>query len=428
MVTRAALFIAALLFFFPIYDSDASAAQVDTLISEIQSLKKQISKKESELFQEGADKKALKEEISGLQQAIKEKTKSAHEQIAKLDEQGADTTKLEAQLIAATGQVSKDILNPSVALSLLESALATAETWIMQEGPNVLIKIFVFITLLLIFWFLSRIAKRIVRKIVRASQLQVSELLDRFVVNTVGNLVFVFGILIALSQVGIHVGPLLAGLGVAGFIVGFALKDTLGNFASGIMILWYRPYDSGDFIEAAGVTGKVDDMNLVSTKVLTPDNQILIIPNSSIWGNVIRNVTHQQQRRIDLVFGIGYEDNIEHADHVLHDIVESHEKILKDPQPTIKVNTLNESSVDFIVRPWVKSGDYWDVYWDLTRAVKERFDAEGISIPFPQRDVHLYHATATAAASTTAPNFKHSDTHPPDPAIPDTDDNGDDGD
>ena len=291
MTSRAALLAAALLIFFPMQDSDASATQVETLLSEIQSLKEQISNTEAELLQEGADKNALEEEISGFQQEIKDKTKAAHEQIAKLDEQGADTTESKKQLIAATGQVSSDILNPSVAVSLLASATAAAKNWVVEEGPSLLAKTLTFLVILLIFWFLSRIAKRIVRKIVRASRLQVSELLERFFVNIVGNLVFILGILMALSLAGVEIGPLLAGLGVAGFIVGFALQDTLGNFASGVMILLYRPYDVGDFIEVAAVTGKVADMNLVSTKVLTPDNQTLIIPNSKIWGGVIRNIS-----------------------------------------------------------------------------------------------------------------------------------------
>ena len=165
MTSRAALLAAALLIFFPMQDSDASATQVETLLSEIQSLKEQISNTEAELLQEGADKNALEEEISGFQQEIKDKTKAAHEQIAKLDEQGADTTESKKQLIAATGQVSSDILNPSVAVSLLASATAAAKNWVVEEGPSLLAKTLTFLVILLIFWFLSRIAKRIVRKI-----------------------------------------------------------------------------------------------------------------------------------------------------------------------------------------------------------------------------------------------------------------------
>lgn len=196
--------------------------------------------------------------------------------------------------------------------------------------------------------------------------------------------------MIALSQLGFELGPLLAGFGVAGVIIGFALQDTLSNFASGMMILIYRPYDVGDLINAAGVTGKVSQMSLVSTTIKTLDNQRLIIPNNKIWGDTINNITVEHQRRVDMTFGIGYGDNIEKAEQVLRGIVDEHPKVLKQPEPTVKLHLLGESSVDFVVRPWVKPEDYWDVYWDITRAVKMRFDQEDISIPFPQRDVHIY--------------------------------------
>jgi small conductance mechanosensitive channel len=203
----------------------------------------------------------------------------------------------------------------------------------------------------------------------------------------------IFGVLVALSQLGVEVGPLLAGLGVIGFIIGFALQDTLGNFAAGVMILLYRPYDVGDLIEVAGGSGKVNDMTLVATTILTLDHRTLVIPNSKIWGDVIQNVTAQKQRRIDMVFGISYSDDIPHAERVMEEIVSGHEKVLDDPEPVIRLHNLGDSSVDFIVRPWVKTDDYWDVYWDITREIKIRFDSEGISIPFPQRDVHVFGET-----------------------------------
>ena len=156
------------------------------------------------------------------------------------------------------------------------------------------------------------------------------------------------------------------------------------------MILIYRPYDVDDFVEVTGASGLVKRMNLVSTTILTFDNQTLVVPNSKIWGDVIKNVTAQKERRVDLVFGIGYDDDIELAEKVLAEIISAHEKVLSDPEPMIKLHTLADSSVNFVVRPWTKTENYWDVYWDLTREVKLRFDREGISIPFPQRDVHLY--------------------------------------
>jgi small conductance mechanosensitive channel len=222
------------------------------------------------------------------------------------------------------------------------------------------------------------------------------------IISSTGNVVLILGLLFGLAQLGISVGPLLAGLGIAGFIVGFALQDTLGNFASGMLILFYRPYDVGDFIETNGVLGKVSRMSLVNTTVLTIDNQTLVLPNSKIWGDVIKNVTAQRQRRVDMVFSIGYADDIARAEEVLDDIVRSHERVLDDPAPVIRLHTLNESSVDFVVRPWVMTEDYWDVYWDITRTVKIRFDENEISIPFPQRDIHLYATENGPDAKRTA--------------------------
>lgn len=214
--------------------------------------------------------------------------------------------------------------------------------------------------------------------------------MQEFFISMSGKIVFAIGILIALSQVGLNLAPILTGFGVAGIIVGFALQDTLSNFASGMMLLIYRPFDVGDLVEAGSITGKVSHMSLVNTTIKTFSNEIIIVPNSKIWGDIIKNVTHEKVRRIDMVFGIGYSDDIEKTERVLQDIVESHPSVLRSPEPTIKLHTLNSSSVDFIVRPWVKTDDYWDVYWDITREVKMRFDREGISIPFPQQDVHLH--------------------------------------
>ncbi len=219
--------------------------------------------------------------------------------------------------------------------------------------------------------------------------LHLSHLLRRMIISTARNLVVIFGVLIAISQLGISLGPLLAGLGIAGFIIGFALQDTLSNFASGVMILLYRPFDVGDVVDAGGVKGKVSSMSLVNTTFMTFDNQRLVVPNNNIWGSVITNVTAQKKRRVDLMFGISYGDDIERAEKILHEIVASYDAVLDDPEPMIKLHELAESSVNFIVRPWVKTDDYWDTYWDLTKAVKKRFDEEGISIPFPQRDVHV---------------------------------------
>ncbi len=255
---------------------------------------------------------------------------------------------------------------------------------------GVIAKVVIFLVILLIAKILAGIASSLVRGALNRSKLNATNLLKDFAAGTAGKVVFFLGFLIALTALGVNIGPFLAAFGVLGFVVGFALQDTLGNFASGVMILLYKPYDVGDVVSAGGVTGSVKDMNLVSTLFKTPDNQNIIVPNGQIWGGTITNVTANDTRRVDLVAGIGYGDDVEKAEKVLEDIVTSHPLVLKDPAPVIKLHELADSSVNFVVRPWSKTSDYWTVYWDLTREIKLRFDKEGISIPFPQRDVHLH--------------------------------------
>lgn len=300
---------------------------------------------------------------------------------------GIDSSEYRRLVLLVTGDVASQILDTGVMGGLAKEWSVKALAWINDNGLGWAIKLIVFILILMASRTLSKLTRRWAER--GMSKVNLSVLLRHMIVSTAANLVMFLGIMLALSQLGISLGPLLAGLGVLGFIIGFALQDTLGNFASGMMILIYRPYDVGDVIEAAGVSGKVEDMSLVYTVIHTFDNQKMVVPNSKIWGDVIRNVTSQTIRRVDLVFGISYGDDIEKAEQVLMDIVDNHPLTLDDPAPTIKVHSLGDSSVDFVVRPWVKSEDYWNVYWDLTREVKMRFDSEGISIPFPQRDVHV---------------------------------------
>jgi len=251
------------------------------------------------------------------------------------------------------------------------------------------------------FKLLAGIATRIVKRTFAKADVPVPTLVKNMAISFTSKAILLVGLFIALSQLGLEIGPLLAGVGVVGFVVGFALQETLSNFASGLMILIYQPFDVGNVIEAAGVAGKVSSMSLVSTTILTFDNQKLIVPNNKIWGDVIRNKTSETTRRVDMVFGIGYADDISRAERVLQEIIRAHELVLEDPEPMIRLNELGDSSVDFIVRPWTKTEDYWTVYWDVTREVKSRFDEEGISIPFPQRDVHVYHGAVSGEPKAT---------------------------
>ena len=330
--------------------------------------------------------------IQSLKDRLAKNSQSLNIEIDLLDTLGQDTAVLKKTLFSISGDITQDVLSFDVASSLVEQWLDTAKVQSIDHGPTLIFKLFVFCLILFIASLAGKLAKKIVKNTVNNSKLNFSKLLQDFFTSLSGKAVFTIGVLIALSQLGIELGPLLAGFGIAGVIIGFALQDTLSNFASGMMILIYRPYDVGDLINAAGVTGRVSHMSLVSTTIKTLDNQRLIIPNNKIWGDTINNITVEHQRRVDMTFGIGYSDNIAHAEAILKSIVEAHPKVQAMPAPMIKLHLLGESSVDFIVRPWAKPEDYWDVYWDITREVKLRFDAEGISIPFPQRDIHIHQA------------------------------------
>ena len=302
---------------------------------------------------------------------------------------GMDTRDYRSLLITEEG-LSFDLFDSDVLSRLMEDWLAALKSFGTNRGPDLLFNLLLFLAILFLFRLLSRQARRLVQAGLDRSKADLSQLLKSTVISLAGGLVMILGILVALSQIGVSVGPMLAGLGIAGFIVGFAMQDTLGNFASGAMILIYRPFDVDDFVEITGASGFVKTMNLVSTTITTFDNQTLVVPNSKIWGDVIKNVTHQKLRRVDLEFGIGYQDDIPKAERILTEAAADHELVLDSPETNVKVHSLGDSSVNLILRPWVKTEDYWTVYWDLTREVKLRFDREGVSIPFPQRDVHLY--------------------------------------
>jgi len=280
----------------------------------------------------------------------------------------------------------------------------TVSGWLMfaEGGLRWLKNISVFVVIVLVSMFLSGLVSRALRKVLARSR-KASKLLEDFMVVTVKRLIIAVGVLIGLAALEVNVGPLLAVIGAAGFVIAFALQDSLGNFASGILILVFKPFDVGDFVEIAGVLGKVQSMDLLAVQIRTVDNKAVIVPNNQVWSSAITNVTGTSTRRVDLVFGIGYSDDMEKAQGILEEVVSKHEKILEDPEPTIRVHELGDSSVNFICRPWVKSEDYWDVYWDLTRRVKERFDEEGVSIPFPQRDVHLITESGDNADNSAKP-------------------------
>ncbi|MCP4342161.1 MAG: mechanosensitive ion channel [Desulfobulbaceae bacterium] len=303
--------------------------------------------------------------------------------LAELAAKGGETTEYDTYIKAVSG-LKVDVTDVSATWTTISGWLMSAE-----GGFRWAFNIAQFIIIIVVFYFLSIVAGKAANKALSKTK-NFSTLLQDFLALTARRLVLFVGLFVGLSALEINLGPVLAVIGAAGFVIAFALQNSLSNFASGILMLLYRPFDVSDFISVAGTLGKVESMNLLSTQLRTPDNQLVIVPNNSVWGDVIINVTGITERRVDLVFGIGYSDDIDKAQQILEEIVLGHELVLKDFEAVVKLHELADSSVNFICRPWVRPDHYWDVYWDITKEVKRRFDAEGISIPFPQSDVHIF--------------------------------------
>ena len=229
------------------------------------------------------------------------------------------------------------------------------------------------------------------KKMMQAQDVDVT--LQTFVGNLVRMVLLVFVIIAAISALGIQTTSFIAILGAAGLAIGLALQGSLSNFASGVLIVMFRPYKVGDFVEAAGISGVVEEVQILTTVLKTGDNKKVIVPNGQIMDSVITNYSANDQRRVDMTIGVSYDDDLDNVRSTLEQLVAADDRILDDPACTIAVSALADSSVNFVVRPWVKSADYWGVMFDLTEAIKKRFDKEGISFPFPQQDVHLYKAS-----------------------------------
>jgi small conductance mechanosensitive channel len=231
-----------------------------------------------------------------------------------------------------------------------------------------------------------------VRKVV--DRLMTKSKVDPTLVSFTANLAYIgllaFIVIAALGQLGIQTTSFIAILGAAGLAIGLALQGSLSNFAAGFLLIIFRPFKVGDLIEGAGVFGVVEVIQIFTTQLKTADNKTVIVPNAKLTDDNIVNWTAKGTRRVDMVFGIGYGDDIDKARSLMADIVAADDRILKNPEPQIAVSELADSSVNFVVRPWVKVNDYWGVYFDLTEKIKKAFDTNGVSIPFPQRDVHVY--------------------------------------
>lgn len=266
----------------------------------------------------------------------------------------------------------------------IDKIVETLTLWVTTYSIKILAAILIFI----IGKWLCRKLATLLSKLLEKNNVDVT--LIRFLDSIVYYALLIMVLIAAAGQLGINTTSFLTIVGAAGLAVGLALKDSLSNFASGVMLIMFRPYRVGDFVSVGGVSGTVKSIDIFNTTIHSPDNQKFIVPNANITTDVITNVTANDTRRVDLVIGIGYDDDITQAKNILKDIIKNEKRILDDPAPKIAVSELADSSVNFVVRPWVKTSEYWNVYFDLTEKIKVTFDKEGISIPYPQQDVHLF--------------------------------------
>lgn len=261
---------------------------------------------------------------------------------------------------------------------------------LQTTGLDFAIKLVTAIVIFFIGRLVVRLLTRGMRKVMESQE--VDKTLVSFVSNFVGMVLLIFVIIAAVGALGVQTTSFIAVIGAAGLAIGLALQGSLSNFASGVLIVLFRPYKVGDWIEAAGVSGSVEEVQILTTVLKTGDNKQVIVPNAQIMGSIITNYSANDKRRVDLVVGVGYKDDLDKVRKTLEELVAADDRILDEPACTIAVSELADSSVNFVVRPWAATADYWGVKFDLTEAIKKRFDKEDISFPFPQQDVHLYRA------------------------------------
>lgn len=257
------------------------------------------------------------------------------------------------------------------------------DTYVIPWGINIIFAVLIFIVGKYLVGIITNLVKKLMAKA------KMDAILVNFIGSIIRSVLLLFVVIAALDQLGVNTTSLIALIGAAGLAIGLALQGSLQNLASGVMLIVFRPFTDGDFIEAGGTMGVVEEIGIFTTKMRTGDNKEVIVPNGQIFGGIITNYSKRDTRRVDMVFGISYGDDIRKAKDIIAGIIAADERILKEPEPLIAVGELADSSVNFNVRPWVKSGDYWSVYFDLNEKIKLAFDDNGISIPFPQMDVHI---------------------------------------
>jgi small conductance mechanosensitive channel len=266
----------------------------------------------------------------------------------------------------------------------MEQIVAKVQEWVVLYGLKVIAAIAIFF----VGWIVAKGVRVVMRRILQKGH--VDETLVSFVTSVTYVGIMAFVVIAALGQLGIQTASFVAIIGAAGLAVGLALQGSLANFAAGVLMIIFKPFKVGDYIEGGGVSGAVEEIGIFTTELKSPDNKKIIVPNAKMTSDNIVNYTAKEIRRLDIVAGVSYGDDIDKVKKILEDILAKDDRILKDPPPTIGVLELADSSVNFAVRPWVKTSDYWNVYFATQESIKKQFDAAGISIPFPQRDVHIY--------------------------------------
>lgn len=284
----------------------------------------------------------------------------------------------------ALADVSNSLSNE---LSKGSEMLNVAKDWLAQNGTAFLVNIIVSVIILVIGSMLIRLICKAVDRALVANK-HINSLMEKFLTNVVNKICWVLLLMVVAQRVGIDIGPLIAGLGVTGFILGFAFQESLSNLAAGMMIGINEPFKVGDYVQAGGVEGAIMDLNMMATTIATADNKKVVVPNKLVWGAAITNFTALDKRRVDLGVGIAYGADINAAKKIILDAVKRVKGVLNDVEPTVEVVEMGDSSVNLVVRPWCVPADYWDVFFAANQVVKESLDAAGIEIPFPQLDVH----------------------------------------
>jgi small conductance mechanosensitive channel len=301
-----------------------------------------------------------------------------------LARRGFETAQYRQIVIRTTGEVTEDILNPKVLLGLLRELGTDLGRWLRDKGPTILVRLLIIIGVIVLFrigfrlaWWLFRILRLV----------KFSQLLTNLVGGLVRPIASLAGLVTGLWIVGLNPTTLLAGLGVAGIIVGLALQDSLSNLAAGFFILTNRPYDVGDVIEAGGVVGTVQAMGLANTTIMTFDNRRLFVPNQKIWSDVIENRSAEPIRRVEVTVKISYREDLDRALGVLRNILDVNEKVLEEPEPAIFISKLADSWIEVAIWPWTKNEHWLDLLRELPRLVRLRFEEEGIEVPYPRREI-----------------------------------------